>query len=69
MREHPVQRFLVHLGLELVTVLERGGLLRRRTGVDLVDQPLDVVVLIPGAVADHVGSMRAQPQTFMSTIV
>src|SRR5260370_16042710 len=35
-REHGVQRFLVHLGLELVAVLEPGGFLRRPPGTDPV---------------------------------
>src|SRR5260370_20641406 len=35
-REHGVQRFLVHLGLELVAVLGRGGFLRPPPGPGLV---------------------------------
>src|SRR5260370_13974906 len=52
-REHGVQRFLVHLGLELVAVLERGGFLRRRPGTDLVGQALEILELVPGALAEH----------------
>ena len=54
MREHRVECFGVHLGLELVAVLQARGLLRGGTGVDLVDQTLEILVLVPGALADHV---------------
>src|ERR1041384_3574297 len=40
--EHRVARFLVHLGLELVLVLQRDRALRRRTRADLVDHALEV---------------------------
>src|SRR3954470_1887184 len=53
-REHGVERLLVHIRLELVTVLQRQRLLRRRPRADLVGQTLEVGEFRPRAFAEHV---------------
>src|SRR5262249_20869185 len=56
MREHRLQRLLIHLSLELMPIFERHGLLRRRPRTDFVGQPLQIRKFLPGAVAKHGGN-------------
>src|SRR2546423_3015751 len=49
--EHRVARFLVHLGLELVLVLQRDRFRGRRSRADLIGEPLEVWELFPALFA------------------
>jgi hypothetical protein len=59
----------MHLSLELVPLFERHGLLRRRTRANLIYHPFQVRGLSQAPSPSTVGMSRAQPHTFMSTIV
>ncbi len=57
--EHDMPRLVVHLGLELVLVLERDGARSGRPRRDLIDETLEVRELRPRRFAEHV---RHQPR-------
>jgi hypothetical protein len=52
MREHRLQRLCIHLGLELMPLFERHGLLRRRPRTDFIDQLLQIRKFLPGAILE-----------------
>src|SRR6516225_3033272 len=61
MREHSLQSLGIHLGLELMPVFERHGLLCRWPCADLVNQPLQIWKLCPGTVSEHGGNKSRPP--------
>jgi len=60
MREHGLLGLGVHLGLELVPVLERHGPLRRRPRAYLIHQTLQVPEFLPSAISEH-GRNKPRP--------